>query len=67
MTLSERIVRYRAKENISQKEFAERCKLSTQTVYSIENGLQSASRVTLAKIELIIGKEGENETISNET
>lgn len=57
MTLAERIVEYRAKERISQGEFAKRAGLSTQTVCSIENGLQEPSKVTLAKIELIIGKE----------
>lgn len=59
MTLGERMVVYRAKENISQGELARRCGLSTQTVNSVENGLQSPSKVTLAKIELVIGKEVE--------
>ena len=59
MTLGERMVFYRAKEDISQGELARRCGLSTQTVNSVENGLQSPSKVTLAKIELVIGKEEE--------
>lgn len=59
MTLGERMVFYRAKEGISQGELARRCGLSTQTVNSVENGLQSASRLTIAKIELVIGKEEE--------
>lgn len=57
MTLAERMVEYRAQERISQKALADRCGLSKQTVYSIENGIQEPSRVTQAKIELIIGKE----------
>lgn len=59
MTLPERIVKYRAKERISQKELAERCGVTKQTIYSIETGLQEPSRVTIAKIELVIGKEEE--------
>lgn len=57
MTLRERMIQYRAKERISQGEFAQRCGLSKQTINSIENGLQNASAVTLAKIELVVGKE----------
>lgn len=62
MTISDRIIRYRAKERLNQQEFAERCGVSKQTIYSIENGLQEPSKVTLAKIELVIGsEEKENE------
>lgn len=57
MTLQERMVQYRAKERISQTELAERCGVSYQTINSVENGTQDPSRVTIAKIELIIGKE----------
>ena len=57
MTLSERMIEYRAQERISQQTFADRCGLSKQTVYSIENGIQEPSKITQAKIELIIGKE----------
>ena len=53
-SLAERILAYRAKHNISAKEFAARCKLSTQTVYSIENGWQHASKITLLKIENVL-------------
>lgn len=59
-SLAERILAYRAKHNISAKEFAERCKLSTQTVYSIENGWQHASKITRLKIENVL-KEKEKE------
>lgn len=57
MTLQERMVQYRAKERISQTELAERCGLSYQTINSVENGTQEPSKVTQAKIELIVGKE----------
>lgn len=60
MTLSERMIMYRARNRISQQELAEKCGVSTQTINSVENGTQNPSRVTVAKIELIIGKE-ENE------
>lgn len=53
-SLAERILAYRAKHNISAKDFAALCKLSTQTVYSIENGWQHASKITLLKIENVL-------------
>lgn len=59
MTLQELMVRYRAKERISQAKLAERCGVSTQTIYSVENGLQTPSRLTETKIRLVV-QEGEN-------
>ena len=58
-TLQERMVKYRARENISQKELARRCGVSLQTINSVENGLQEPSKVTEAKINLVIEKEEE--------
>lgn len=55
MTLAKRMVLYRAKERISQTELAHRCGLTLQTINSIENETQSPSKVTVAKIELVIG------------
>lgn len=55
--LSEDMVKYRAKERITQKELAERCGVSTQTINSIENETQSPSKVTEAKIRLVIDEE----------
>lgn len=59
MKLSERMVRYRARERITQRQLAERCGVTLQTINSIENEIQSPSKVTRAKIELVIegGKE----------
>lgn len=54
-TLSERMVLYRAKERISQAELARRCGVTVQTINSVENETQTPSRVTVAKIELIVG------------
>lgn len=56
MMLHERMIEYRAKERINQQELADRCGVSKQTIYSIENQLQEPSKVTVAKIELVIGK-----------
>lgn len=56
-SLSEAMIEYRAKERISQTELAKRVGVSLQTINSIENGLQEPSKVTKAKIELVI-KEG---------
>lgn len=63
MTLQERMIQYRAKERINQTELAKRCGLSLQTINSIENCIQNPSKITVAKIELIIGKESEDEVV----
>lgn len=57
MNLGERIIKYRAKERISQQEFADRVGVTKQTIYAIEKGIQEPSKVTIAKIELVIGEE----------
>lgn len=57
MSLQERMIQYRARERITQQELADRCGVSKQTIYSVEAGLQDPSRITMAKIELVIGKE----------
>lgn len=59
MTLQERMVEYRAKERISQRELASRCGISVQTINSVENGIQEPSARTRAIIELVVGKEKE--------
>ena len=40
--------------NISAKELARRCKISVQTVYYLENGLQTPTRFTRQKIMNVI-------------
>ncbi len=57
MTLIERMIEYRAKHNLSQSELADKCNLSTMTVNAIERGYQNPSKITLAKIELILKDE----------
>lgn len=55
--LKQRMVDYRARESISQKELADRCKLTLQTIGNIENGRRAGiTSLTLAKIENVIGK-----------
>lgn len=61
--LQDKMLAYRAKENISQGELAARCGLTLATVNSIENGRQSPSRLTETKIRLIVdGEENRNES-----
>ncbi len=57
MTLQERMIEYRAKERISQTELAERAGVTLQTINQVENGRQEPGKMTVAKIELVIGKE----------
>ena len=52
--LAQQILNYRAKERISQREFAERAGLSLQTVCNIETGQQNPGKLTVAKIMLLI-------------
>lgn len=58
MTLGERIIYYRAKNRLSQKDFAELCGVTPQTIYAIENGYQKASKTTVIKINLVL--DGDN-------
>ena len=57
--LSNKMIEYRAKERISQKELARRVGVTLQTINSIENGLQEPSKVTKAKIDLVINRKEE--------
>ena len=60
MTLREKMIMFRAKNRLSQPEFAKMCGLSTQTICSIETGQQKPSKITELKILLVIDpKEGE--------
>lgn len=57
MTLQERMIQYRAKHNLSQGALAKAVGVTLQTIYSIENGLQSPSKLTAAKLEMVLGKD----------
>lgn len=51
-TLVERMVEYRAKNGLSQTAFAEKVGVSTQTINTIENGVQTPSKITAVKIKM---------------
>lgn len=59
MKLKDAIIRYRAANNLSMKDFASQVGLSVQTIYNIESVEQNPSRVTRAKIEMFLGDEYE--------
>ena len=71
LTLGERILKYRAKHDLSQKEFAEIARVSTQTIYSIEKGTQTPGKLTFEKIALLLEEEEgemyEDQCIETET
>lgn len=54
--LSNKILDYRAKHNISQNDFAKLCNISQQTACNVENGVQKPSKITLKKILNVIGE-----------
>lgn len=56
MKLSEKILLYRAKHNISQSEMARRCKVTKQTIFNIEHEMQDPTALTQAKIKMVIGE-----------
>lgn len=57
MSLQSEMLKYRAKERISQSELAKRCGVSLQTINSVENGIQHPSKVTEQKILFVIKQE----------
>lgn len=62
--LSDRIIVYRAKHRLSQGEMAKRCGISLSTLCSVEKRDQTPSKMTLAKIMLVLeGAENDSEHI----
>ena len=57
--LSNEIVRYRAKHDLNQEEFAQRCNLTKQTIGAIESGRHGVTKLTKAKIMRVIESEEE--------
>lgn len=55
--LIEKMLDYRARNNLSQVRLAELCGVSQQTVCNVENGVQSPSKLTRKKILNLIEKE----------
>ena len=52
--LREMMLRYRATENISQRELARRANLAVQTINNIERELQNPSELTKMKLRMLI-------------
>ena len=61
MNLGERMLRYRAKHRMTQKQMAEKCGVSLQTLCCVETGQQTPGKMTLTKIELVL-EEDKNES-----
>lgn len=53
--LANKMIMYRAKHRLTQEQMAKRCGVSTMTISLIERGIQKPNRVTLAKIQMIVG------------
>lgn len=52
-----KMIKFRARENISQLKLAELCNVTQQTICNVENGTQDPSRLTRQKILNIVEKE----------
>lgn len=61
MTLAERIIEYRTREELSLEGFAVRAGLNRSTIFNAENG-KPVSRSTVAKIERVLKEEHDGET-----
>lgn len=59
MKLGDQMLDFRARNNMSQRELAEKAKVGIRAISLIERGLQEPSRLTRRKIELAIGEEEE--------
>ena len=53
MRISERILKYRAINNLSQQEFAKRMKVCRELVNLLENEKREPSKMFLAKMDLL--------------
>ena len=58
-SLANRIVRYRAKHDLNQDQFARECGLTKQTIGAIESGRHGITKLTEAKIVQVLEKEME--------
>lgn len=59
MSLSDMILEFRAKNNLSQEEFANMVQVNVMTINAIENNKRKPLKTTAKKIEMFI-KEREN-------
>lgn len=58
MSLGEQILRWRAEHDCSQRKLAELTGLAPQTIYAIENDLQSPSKTTKIKLRNVLERYG---------
>ena len=63
MTLEEKIIRYRAKHRLSQKQMADLCGITLQTLCNVENGIQTPGKITVTKIQLVLEEDEKNEIV----
>lgn len=60
MSLQNDMIAYRAQKSLSQTKCAELAGVTLQTWTMVERGIQNPSRVTEAKIRMVIGQEDEH-------
>lgn len=58
-SLKDRILRYRAKHNMSQEDFANLAQVNVMTINTIETGKRKPTQLTEAKIEMVLRKDVE--------
>lgn len=59
--LGEKLLRYRAKYNLSQDELAERLKVTKQTIRNIEANKGGITPLTKTKVMMLLEQEAERE------
>lgn len=60
-SLSQRMLEYRAKHNMSQEDFAIKANVCLMTVNAVETGKRTPTRLTQTKIEMILQEDEPNE------
>lgn len=56
MALTDEMMRYRAMHRLGQREFAQMCGVTTQTINRVECGKQKPSKITELKIRMAMEK-----------
>lgn len=52
--LKDKMLDYRARHDLSQGELAEMCHVTKQTIWAVENGIQTPSKLTERKIRNVV-------------
>lgn len=58
-SIGNRMLEYRIENKLSQRDFAKLAKISSQTVCSVERGVQTPTPITISKILKVIESKGE--------